>query len=97
VGLGLPCLAARCGAEEACEGSEQADPWTPGLKWQGCPGKRAFERQDVRAALVVRGMAKMSPLSDWPHGYASWVASTWQQIDMERAKFEDEDRRRRQR
>jgi hypothetical protein len=53
-----------------------------------------MERQDIRAALVVRGLSKMSPLADWPHGYASWVATTWQQIDMERAKFEDAERRR---
>jgi hypothetical protein len=53
-----------------------------------------MERHDIRAALVVRGLSKMSPLSDWPHGYASWVATTWQQIDMERAKFEDAERRR---
>ena len=90
----MPCLAAKCATEDACEAGEQPDPWEPSLKWRGCPAKRAMERQDIRAALVVRGLSKMSPLADWPHGYASWVATTWQQIDMERAKFEDAERRR---
>jgi len=81
--------------EDTCEAGEQPDPWDPALKWRGCPGKRAMERHDIRAALVVRGLSKMSPLADRPHGYASWVATTWQQIDMERAKFEDAERRKR--
>ena len=51
--------------------------------WRGCPGKRARERADIRRALQVRALSKLSPLADWPHGYAAWVVSTWMQVEHE--------------
>lgn len=65
-----------------CQGP-QRDPW--GVTWDGCPGKLAMRRPDIDAALTVRGLSSMAPLSDWPHGYASHVVETWAAIEAERA------------
>lgn len=66
-----------------CQGL-QRDPWDAALTWDGCPGKLAMRRPDIDAALTVRGLSSMAPLSDWPHGYASHVVETWAAIEAER-------------
>ena len=47
---------------------------------------------DIEAALMVRGLASMSPLADWPDGIASRVVETWACIEGERAALRDEAR-----
>lgn len=69
-----------------CQGP-QRDPWDASLTWDGCPAKVAMRRPDIDAALTVRGLSSMAPLSDWPHGYASHVVETWAAIESEKAAF----------
>ena len=85
--MGLPCIVGKCAAD--CKGP-QADPWDKTLMWDECPGKAAFKRADIDAALTVKGLAAMGPLSDWPHGYASHVVETWAAIDAEKAALRAE-------
>ena len=77
-------MADKCACPEVCEGGEQPDPFEGDLKWNGCPAKRAFERQDVRSALFLRGLASMSPLEGWPHRYTAGPVLTWMQIAADR-------------
>ena len=63
----------------------QRDPWDAELMWPGCPGKVAMRRPDIDAALTVRGLSTMAPLSDWPHGYAAHVVETWAAVEAEKA------------
>lgn len=82
--MGLPCLDGRCAAQEHCEASEQADPFEGSLRWQGCPGKRALERRDIRQALTLRSAAAMAPLEGWPSRYTAGPAMTWMQMTADR-------------
>lgn len=82
--MGLPCLADKCAALEHCEAVEQADPFDGSLKWRGCPGKRAFERRDIRQALFLGNLAAMSPLEGWPVRYTAGPVLTWMQIRSDR-------------
>lgn len=66
----------------------QRDPW--GVEWSGCPAKVAMQRPDIDAALTLRGLSKMSPLTGWPRGYNGRVVETWTIIDAERAALQAE-------
>lgn len=66
-----------------CDG-EQPDPWDRSVKWPACPAKVAYARDDIDAALTLRGLATMSPLAGWPAGIASRVVDTWACIEGER-------------
>ena len=78
-------------ASTGCDG-EQPDPWEPSVMWQGCPAKAALARDDIEAAMMMRGLAAMSPLAGWPAGIASRVVETWSCIEGERAALRDEAR-----
>jgi hypothetical protein len=82
--LGLPCLAGKCATPEHCEGDEQADPYDKALKWRGCPAKRTLERPEIRAALMLRSMGAVGPVSGWHERYTASVATTLVQIKAER-------------
>lgn len=82
--MGLPCLAGKCATPEHCEGEEQADPYDKALKWRGCPAKRTFERPEIRAALTLRQMSMVGPVSGWPERYTASVAMTVVQVKAER-------------
>ena len=71
-----------------CDG-ETVDPWTPSLKWAGCPGKLALRRDDIDAALTLRGLSTMAPLTDWPHGYSARVVEVWTLVESERRAFDE--------
>lgn len=75
-------------AAVGCDG-EQPDPWEPSAMWQGCPAKAALARDDIEAAMMMRGLAAMSPLAGWPAGIASRVVETWSCIEGERAALRD--------
>lgn len=66
-----------------CDG-EQPDPWDRDAKWPTCPAKAAYARDDIDAALTMRGLAAMSPLANWPIGIAARVVETWACIEGER-------------
>jgi hypothetical protein len=71
-----------------CDG-ETVDPWTPSLMWPGCPGKLAMRRDDIDAALTLRGLSTMAPLTDWPHGYSARVVEVWTLVESERRAFDE--------
>ena len=70
-----------------CDG-ETPDPWTKSLMWAGCPAKLAMQRDDIDAALTLRGLSTMAPLADWPHGYNARVVEVWTTIEAERRAFD---------
>lgn len=81
--LGLPCLIGRCATREHCETTPTPDPWDGAdVMWPKCPG--LVSNEDVEDALMVRGLSKMAPLSDWPHGYAARIPMTWAEIESVR-------------
>lgn len=74
-----------------CQGP-QPDPWDKSLTWPECPVQATFKRHDIDDYLLVKSLAAMSPLKDWPDGYAAHVADTWAMVDHERALMRDQRR-----
>lgn len=56
------------------------------MKWQGCPGKRAFQRPEVKAALLLRAMSSLGPVS--PDRYTYAVTATALQIKAFRSEMD---------
>lgn len=84
--IGLPCLAGQCATPDHCETEAQADPWDRTLQWRGCPGKRAFQRPEVKAALLLCAMSSLGPIS--PERYTCAVTATALQIKVHRAEMD---------
>lgn len=57
------------------------DPFDSKLVWKGCPAKLAAKLPEIRAALFLRGLGKLAPLSDYPQGYAAWAVDVWAAIE----------------
>lgn len=71
-----------------CDG-ETRDPWDSALTWPECPAQAAGKRPDIRDARMLAGLASMSPLADWPHGWTARVVDTWALIEVERAELRE--------
>lgn len=84
--LGLPCLAGECATPEHCASEEQADPWDRTVKWRGCPGKGAFARPEIKAALMLRALSAIGPVS--PERYTHAVTATLLGIKAARAEMD---------
>jgi hypothetical protein len=79
--LGLPCIIGKCAAD-GCAQTPSPDPWEGAkLTWRGCPAVVAMDDADVQDAMLVRGLSKLSPLSDWPDGYTGRIVMTWAEIE----------------
>ena len=63
----------------------QADPFDRSLTWDECPAKAAHKRSDIEGALMLRGLASMAPLQDWPRGYTARVVEAWVAIEAARS------------
>jgi len=79
------------GMTRGCDG-ETADPWEPSMKWPACPAQVALKRPDIQAGLLLRGLAAMSPLANWPGGWTASAVDTWAAIDGERAALREAER-----
>ena len=71
---GLACAG---GDLSGCNGQEGACASRGGLMlgvvWPGCPVREIMRDARIQAALGLDNARKISPLADWPHGFAAWV------------------------
>ena len=83
--IGLACVVGKCDAD--CKGP-QPDPWDRSLMWPECPGRAAFKRADIDAAMTVRGLASLG-FTVRARDYASHVIETMGIIESERAALRE--------
>ena len=62
-----------------------------GQQWETCPVSAAMRDRRLQAALTLDGARRVSPLADWPDGYAAWVPGLLAEIESVRSARSDHD------
>jgi len=47
--------------------------WYLNNQWSCCPVREVLDDSRMTAALQLERQAKISPIANWPAGYAAWV------------------------
>ena len=47
--------------------------WYLNHEWSRCPVREVLDDSRMTAALQLERQSKVSPIANWPNGYAAWV------------------------
>lgn len=80
--MGLEC--ASRGASSACIADRSLCKAKAGVylgrEWPTCPVRSAMDDTHLQLVMQLETASRCSAVSDWPDGYASWVASLWSEL-----------------